>query len=117
MPGVPDVFQGSEIWENSLVDPDNRRPVDFAARMALLNRVSDGRPTVDDTGIAKLWITRQALRLRREHRIGSAAINHSSADGAARDHIVGFDRGGAITLAAHGCRFGWPQRAAGPIPG
>ena len=67
MPGVPDVFQGSEIWENSLVDPDNRRPVDFAARMALLGRVSDGRPTVDDTGIAKLWITRQALRIRREH--------------------------------------------------
>jgi (1->4)-alpha-D-glucan 1-alpha-D-glucosylmutase len=99
MPGVPDVFQGSEIWENSLVDPDNRRPVDFAARMALLGRVSDGRPTVDDTGIAKLWITRQALRLRREHPDWFRSYQALKGVGSARDHIVGFDRGGAITLA------------------
>ncbi|HKF87942.1 MAG TPA: malto-oligosyltrehalose synthase [Propionibacteriaceae bacterium] len=99
MPGVPDVYQGSEIWENSLVDPDNRRPVDFAARMALLGRVDDGRPTVDETGIAKLWITRQALRLRREHPDWFRSYQPVEGLGSARDHIVGFDRGGAITLA------------------
>ena len=37
MPGVPDVYQGSELWEQSLVDPDNRRPVDFDRRAALLD--------------------------------------------------------------------------------
>jgi (1->4)-alpha-D-glucan 1-alpha-D-glucosylmutase len=99
MPGVPDVYQGSEIWENSLVDPDNRRPVDFAARMALLGRVGDGRPTVDDTGIVKLWITRQALRLRREHPDWFRSYQPVEGVGSARDHIVGFDRGGAITIA------------------
>jgi (1->4)-alpha-D-glucan 1-alpha-D-glucosylmutase len=99
MPGVPDVFQGSEIWENSLVDPDNRRPVDFGARVAMLARVSDARPTVDDTGIAKLWITRQALRLRREHPEWFRSYQPVAGMGPARDHLVAFDRGGAITLA------------------
>jgi (1->4)-alpha-D-glucan 1-alpha-D-glucosylmutase len=99
MPGVPDVFQGSEIWENSLVDPDNRRPVDFAARAELLVRVTDGRPPVDDTGIAKLWITRQTLRLRREHPDWFGSYQPVQGTGFARDHLVGFDRGGAITLA------------------
>ncbi|MET0693558.1 MAG: malto-oligosyltrehalose synthase, partial [Propionibacteriaceae bacterium] len=40
MPGVPDVYQGTELWEDSLVDPDNRRPVDFVARRALLQTLS-----------------------------------------------------------------------------
>jgi (1->4)-alpha-D-glucan 1-alpha-D-glucosylmutase len=99
MPGVPDVFQGSEIWENSLVDPDNRRPVDFSARAELLARVTDGRPPVDDTGIAKLWITRQALLLRREHPDWFRSYQPVQSVGSASDHLVGFDRGGAITLA------------------
>ena len=48
MPGVPDVYQGTELWDNSLVDPDNRRPVDFAARRELLARLDGGwRPPVD----------------------------------------------------------------------
>ena len=42
MPGVPDVYQGSELWEQSLVDPDNRRPVDFDVRRSLLTEVEDG---------------------------------------------------------------------------
>ena len=56
MPGVPDVYQGSELWEQSLVDPDNRRPVDFDAAAASL---ADGSH-------AKQAITAQALRLRRD---------------------------------------------------
>ena len=43
MPGVPDVYQGTELWEDSLVDPDNRRPVDFAARADAAGR---GRPAL-----------------------------------------------------------------------
>jgi (1->4)-alpha-D-glucan 1-alpha-D-glucosylmutase len=99
MPGVPDVFQGSEIWENSLVDPDNRRPVDFGARAELLARVTEGRPPVDDTGIAKLWVTRQALRIRRERPDWFGSYQPVLGIGSERDHLVGFDRGGAITLA------------------
>ncbi|HKH56106.1 MAG TPA: malto-oligosyltrehalose synthase [Propionibacteriaceae bacterium] len=99
MPGVPDVFQGSEIWENSLVDPDNRRPVDFGARAELLARVTEGRPPVDDTGIAKLWVTRQALRIRRERPDWFGSYQPVLGMGSERDHLVGFDRGGAITLA------------------
>ncbi len=70
-PGVPDYYQGSEIWDFSLVDPDNRRPVDFALRERLLASV-DGMP---DPGVllsnladgrAKLHVIRAGLRLRRE---------------------------------------------------
>ena len=65
-PGVPDVYQGTELWDLSLVDPDNRRPVDFAAAPELLARLDDGwLPEVDDTGAAKLLV-RTTLRLRRE---------------------------------------------------
>ncbi|HKD98981.1 MAG TPA: malto-oligosyltrehalose synthase, partial [Micromonosporaceae bacterium] len=67
MPGVPDVYQGTELWENSLVDPDNRRPVDFEARSALLERLDTGwLPPVDPTGAVKLLVTSRALRLRRD---------------------------------------------------
>ena len=44
MPGVPDVYQGTELWEDSLVDPDNRRPVDFAERSRLLESLGDAPP-------------------------------------------------------------------------
>ena len=63
--GVADVYQGSEITRTSLVDPDNRRPVDFAALDAELTRLDErGRPGVS-LDEEKLWLTCQALRLRR----------------------------------------------------
>ncbi len=65
MPGVPDIYQGTELWEDSLVDPDNRRPVDFANRVGLLASFRNGPPKIDETGAVKLWITQQALRLRQ----------------------------------------------------
>ena len=67
-PGVPDVYQGSELWEMSLVDPDNRRPVDFELRRRLLGRPRPRRrfPPIDETGAAKLLVTSRALRLRRD---------------------------------------------------
>jgi (1->4)-alpha-D-glucan 1-alpha-D-glucosylmutase len=99
MPGVPDVYQGTELWEDSLVDPDNRRPVDFASRMRLLQSLAGGPPKIDETGAAKLWLTRQALRLRRRRPEWFSSYQALSARGPAHDHLIGFDRGGAITFA------------------
>ncbi|WP_225729415.1 MULTISPECIES: malto-oligosyltrehalose synthase [unclassified Nocardia] len=64
-PGIPDIYQGCELWEDSLVDPDNRRPVDFAARAGMLQSLT-GTPALDTTGAAKMWIVAYALWLRRE---------------------------------------------------
>ena len=124
MPGVPDVYQGTELWEDSLVDPDNRRPVDHAARRALLARLdADGAepPAVDASGAAKLWVVRQALRARREHPEWFTSYEPVAADGPAAAHLVGFDRGGAITLATRlpvtlAAEGGW-RGAAITLPG
>ncbi|WOP18990.1 malto-oligosyltrehalose synthase [Raineyella sp. LH-20] len=97
MPGVPDVYQGTELWDESLVDPDNRRPVDFTACADLLRRTQP--PPLDATGAAKLWITSRALRLRRERPDLFTGYAPVCAEGPAADHLVAFDRGGAITLA------------------
>jgi (1->4)-alpha-D-glucan 1-alpha-D-glucosylmutase len=99
MPGVPDVYQGTELWDDSLVDPDNRRPVDFARRIRLLEELGNGPPSIDETGAAKLWITRQALRLRRARPDWFNGYRPMVASGAAHDHLIGFDRAGAMTLA------------------
>jgi (1->4)-alpha-D-glucan 1-alpha-D-glucosylmutase len=99
MPGVPDVYQGTELWEESLVDPDNRRPVDFADRIRLLKSLVGAPPGIDKTGAAKLWVTRQALRLRRGRPDRFTDYRAVEATGPAQDHLIGFDRGGAITLA------------------
>jgi (1->4)-alpha-D-glucan 1-alpha-D-glucosylmutase len=99
MPGVPDVYQGTELWEDSLVDPDNRRPVDFAERRRLLESHGAQPPAIDETGAAKLRVTRQALRLRRNKPGWFSGYQAIEASGPAQQHLIGFDRGGAITLA------------------
>jgi malto-oligosyltrehalose trehalohydrolase len=104
VPGVPDLYQGSELWELSLVDPDNRRPVDFAARSELLTAIRTGaRPPladdVEDDGAAKLLLCHQALTLHREHPEWFSTYEPLYAQGPASGHLVGFDRGGAIALA------------------
>ena len=67
MPGVPDVYQGTELWDNSLVDPDNRRPVDFDVRRELLaaSTTAGGRRSTP-TDAAKLLVISRTLRLRRD---------------------------------------------------
>jgi (1->4)-alpha-D-glucan 1-alpha-D-glucosylmutase len=66
LPGVPDVYQGTEVVDLSLVDPDNRRPVDFAARADRLARL-DGGGAPADLDDEKLLVTSRTLRLRRDH--------------------------------------------------
>ena len=99
MPGIPDVYQGTELWEDSLVDPDNRRPVDYRARRVLLAAVAQSLPAVDGSGAAKLWLTRQALRTRRDSPKLFTSYAPLAATGPAADHLLAFSRGGAITLA------------------
>lgn len=100
MPGVPDGYQGCELWDNSLVDPDNRRPVDFEVRRELLARLDAGwRPPVDATGAAKLLVVSRALRLRRDRPELFSGYTPMAATGPAAEHAVAFDRGGAIALA------------------
>ncbi|HET9649342.1 MAG TPA: malto-oligosyltrehalose synthase [Microlunatus sp.] len=115
MPGIPDVYQGTEVWEDSLVDPDNRRPVDYAAHAGLLAEVLAGNrtaPAVDATGAAKLLLTATALRLRRERSELFAGYTPVSAAGPATEHVVAFDRGGLVAVAtrlpiALEARGGW----------
>ena len=101
MPGVPDVYQGTEVWEDSLVDPDNRRPVDFAALAASLAGLDTAAepPAISADGLAKLWVTARALRLRRARPEAFTGYTPLAATGSAAEHVLAFDRGGAITVA------------------
>ena len=111
---MPDIYQGSEIWDLSLVDPDNRRAVDYDLRAwwlgELMNplgsRADLARALVDSKadGRIKLYLTYRALRFRRDHaelfHAGSYAPLEATGD--AGEHIVAFAR----TLAAPSPAFG-----------
>lgn len=104
MPGVPDVYQGSEFWERSLTDPDNRRPVDFDARRAELGKLDAGTLPDAGTEASKLLVTSRALRLRRDRPELFQGYVPVDATGAAAGHLLAFSRGtdassGALTLA------------------
>ncbi|WP_438856086.1 malto-oligosyltrehalose synthase [Agromyces sp. M3QZ16-3] len=104
MPGVPDVYQGSELWETSLVDPDNRRAVDFGLRRRMLADLDDdvrrgGLPATGATGAAKLLVTSRALRARRDHPEWFTRYRPLEVVGDAARHAIAFDRGGAVTVA------------------
>jgi (1->4)-alpha-D-glucan 1-alpha-D-glucosylmutase len=99
-PGVPDVYQGSELWETSLVDPDNRRSVDFAARRRLLDEIDTGHlPPIDATGAAKLLVTTRVLRLRRDHPEWFTTYVPVEPFGPSRNHVLAFDRGQVTVIA------------------
>ncbi|HEY5853818.1 MAG TPA: malto-oligosyltrehalose synthase, partial [Aldersonia sp.] len=123
-PGIPDTYQGTERWEDSLVDPDNRRPVDTGANAALLESLSTC-PPVDDSGAAKLWLLAHALWLRRDHPdwfAGAYRPLFGSGDGA--DHLVAYARGGdaeaVVAVARHTVRLaesGWGETTLALPPG
>ena len=83
LPGVPDIYQGTEIWDLSLVDPDNRRPVDYAARAAALE---DG---ADPAALLRSW---------RDGRIKQQVLARLLADRAAAPRL--YAEGGYEPLAA-----------------
>jgi (1->4)-alpha-D-glucan 1-alpha-D-glucosylmutase len=100
MPGIPDVYQGTELFDYSLVDPDNRRPVDFELRGRLLAGLRSGQqPPLDGSGAAKLWLTSQALTVRRDRPELLTGYRPLAATGPAAEHLVAFDRGGLIAAA------------------
>jgi (1->4)-alpha-D-glucan 1-alpha-D-glucosylmutase len=105
-PGVADFYQGSELWDLSLVDPDNRRPVDYDARRRLLSKLDAAAPEQvwarNDEGLPKLWVIRRVLAVKQTRRLCAAADDYRpiSAAGAKADHVVAFSRGGrAVTIA------------------
>jgi (1->4)-alpha-D-glucan 1-alpha-D-glucosylmutase len=123
MPGIPDVYQGTEGWALSLVDPDNRRPVDFGdlARMLATTR---GTPRIDASGAAKLHVVRNALQVRRAHPEWFGVdgdYQPLTATGAAAEYVLGFLRAGrSLTIVprlALGLRRagGWKDTAV-PLP-
>ncbi|MHA7222038.1 malto-oligosyltrehalose synthase [Arthrobacter sp. RHLT1-20] len=105
MPGVPDVYQGTEFWDRSLTDPDNRRPFDVGARREALAALDAGeRPASFTADAAKLLVTSRALRLRRDRPELFTGYTPVRTSGVAAAHLLAFDRGGAggagaVTLA------------------
>jgi (1->4)-alpha-D-glucan 1-alpha-D-glucosylmutase len=109
-PGVPDLYQGSELWDLSLVDPDNRRPVDFVVRRRLLAQLRrvltqlDAEATVEREvqdllsawfdGRIKMLVTTCGMRFRREHPalLLEGAYTPLEAVGTGADHLVAFAR-------------------------
>ncbi|MEP7091046.1 MAG: malto-oligosyltrehalose synthase, partial [Nocardioidaceae bacterium] len=94
LPGVPDIYQGCETVDLSLVDPDNRRPVDYAGRQERLDHVRKHPPR--DLDDEKLLVTHRALSLRRDLRgsFGDGG-DYLPLAGTSR-HLVGFVRGGDV---------------------
>jgi (1->4)-alpha-D-glucan 1-alpha-D-glucosylmutase len=96
MPGVPDFYQGTERWDFSLVDPDNRRPVDFAARQAALAVEPDWGALAENwtDGHLKLALTHRLLALRTELPAVFRDGDYEPVEvtGPHRDHIVAFRR-------------------------
>jgi (1->4)-alpha-D-glucan 1-alpha-D-glucosylmutase len=103
-PGVPDIYQGCELWDHSLVDPDNRGPVDYAARAALLAQTvadpASARAAWPD-GRVKLFVTWKLLQLRAERRATflDGAYTPLTIEGTLADHIVAFARTDVIVIA------------------
>jgi (1->4)-alpha-D-glucan 1-alpha-D-glucosylmutase len=111
VPGVPDVYQGCELVDLALVDPDNRRPVDWAARRARLAALDDGKPA-QDLDDEKLLVVSRAMRLRRSHPawFGASATYDPVETGT--PHALAFSRAGSVVTVVSRLtsgREGWGQ--------
>jgi (1->4)-alpha-D-glucan 1-alpha-D-glucosylmutase len=91
VPGIPDTYQGTELWDDSLVDPDNRRAVDYVARRAALKELQH----------PKMRVVTTALRLRRSRPDSFLHGDYLPvlATGEANEHVVAFSRGDDILVA------------------
>ena len=107
-PGVPDFYQGTELWDLNLVDPDNRRPVDYEIRLRMLNDIK-ARATLhlttqdqflaellqnDEVGWSKLYLIWRVLEFRNRHRplFDKGAYVPLAADGSKKEHVCAFAR-------------------------
>lgn len=100
LPGVPDVYRGNEVLDLSLVDPDNRRPLDLARIEAATERARSGAvDPVADLDAAKARLTALGLHLRRDGRFAGTTYRGLAAEGEAADHLVGFVRGDEVVVA------------------
>ncbi len=116
IPGVPDVYQGTELWDQSLVDPDNRRTVGFAHRAAVL------AGDAEDAAWPKMAVVLSVLGLRRERPDLFGAYTPLPVVGEAAGHAVAFDRGGFVAVATRlpvglGARGGWGGTTVDLPPG
>ncbi|HEX2046568.1 MAG TPA: hypothetical protein VHF27_02310, partial [Acidimicrobiales bacterium] len=132
-PGVPDVYQGTELWDLSLVDPDNRRPVDYDLRRRLLDKVRaasaadvlawDDPTTAAESGEhggPKLWLMHRALGVRDRIRPG-AGYRPLAAGGSHAANVVAFVRGEddaavVVPRLVLGLRDGWGDTSV-DLPG
>ncbi len=98
-PGIPDFYQGTELWDWSLVDPDNRRPVDYEKRLALLREVQALSPADVqqrwDEGLPKLWLIWKTLELREESpELFRGLYAPALASGPNAESVIAFVRAG-----------------------
>jgi (1->4)-alpha-D-glucan 1-alpha-D-glucosylmutase len=114
-PGVPDLYQGTELWSLHLVDPDNRAPVDYAARRRLLEELDSLDPASimkrSDEGLPKLWVVHRALQVRRTWPAAFGPAGPYApvrATGVSADHVVAFSRGDDVLTVV-------PRLTCGPV--
>jgi (1->4)-alpha-D-glucan 1-alpha-D-glucosylmutase len=113
-PGIPDLYQGTELWDLSLVDPDNRRPVDYQRRRSLLDSLTGALPEQalarGDEGGPKLWLIHRVLLHRRRHPEAygrSSGYEPLRVHGHWARHAVAFARSGGLAVII-------PRLLAGP---
>lgn len=107
VPGVPDIYQGTELWDFSLVDPDNRRPVDYQRRRQVLAQLEQANPerlwAEREGGAIKTYVVERtlALRARRPECFApGAAYEPLKAQGHHADRVIAFRRGGSVLAVA-----------------
>jgi len=138
-PGVPDFYQGNELWDLSLVDPDNRRPVDYTIRQSMLAEImreAASKPLAlskklferPDDGRIKMYVTCRALRWRRKHAQLFREGAYVPLEGAGQrgHHLIAFARGssehhviiaaGRFSPASEFCHKGQQVNQPGLIP-
>ncbi len=127
-PGVPDLYQGSEVWNLSLVDPDNRRKVSFATQWALLTDLADAGPvkafTRDDVGGPKIWLVSKLLAHRQSRPQAydrTSGYEPLEVSGRHADRFVAFTRSGGLAVVvprlATGTADPWTGTAVTLPPG
>ena len=138
LPGFPDTYQGMELWGDSLVDPDNRRPVDFELRRAVLAGVAGAMPgwsAEDDVGGVKMAVLQAVLALRRRHPTSftTSAYRALELDGPEPRAAIAFRRGPDVVVVVprfpltggdlhratmlHLPRGSWQDVMTGEVPG